>query len=237
MQQQDEKSTIKSYFYVLCYSPAHKLEASLAGSRSGNYSLAFLWFSAPPPPNFELFWSAAAAAAGLGCLSRRVCAVKPNYVVNVFGRCRPVKTRRRLRVPYHQRPVTSAVHYDRNYSTGSHRSCVRMVTWSAAPASSCKLWDEPVAFLPWFWFHLCSSGVSSVSGTLDGKKYPGWEYICHPIFSKLCSAWGGETWTGKVPNNHPFTICYLSIGKIFSSLGWFSKLIIRNRNQIFIKPW
>ena len=116
-------------------------------------------------------------------------------------------------------------------------SCVRMVTWSAATASSCKLWDEPVSTLPWFWFHLCSSGVSSVSGTPDGKKYPGWEYICHPIFSKLCSAWGGETWTGKVPNNHQFTICYLSIGKIFSSLGWFSKLIIRNRNQIFMKPW
>ena len=116
-------------------------------------------------------------------------------------------------------------------------SCVRMVTWSAAPASSCKLWDEPVSTLPWFWFHLCSSGVSSVSGTPDGKKYPGWEYICHPIFSKPCSAWGGGTWKGKVPNIHPFTIWYLSIGKIFSSLGWFSKLIIRNRNQIFMKPW
>ena len=55
-------------------------------------------FQRPHCPNFELFWSAAAAAAGLGCLSRRVCAVKPKDVVNVFGRCRPVKTRRRLRV-------------------------------------------------------------------------------------------------------------------------------------------
>ena len=55
-------------------------------------------FQRPHRPNFKLFWSAAAAAAGLGCLSRRVCAVKPKDVVNVFGRCRPVKTRRRLRV-------------------------------------------------------------------------------------------------------------------------------------------
>ena len=58
-------------------------------------------FQRPHRPDFELnwiFWSAAAAAAGLGCLSRRVCAVKPKDVVNVFGRCRPVKTRRRLRV-------------------------------------------------------------------------------------------------------------------------------------------
>ena len=55
-------------------------------------------FQRPHRPNFELFWSAAVAAAGLGCLSRRVCAVKPKDVVNVFGRCRPVKTRRRLRV-------------------------------------------------------------------------------------------------------------------------------------------
>ena len=55
-------------------------------------------FQRPHCPDFELFWSAAAAAAGLGCLSRRVCAVKPKDVVNVFGRCRPVKTRRRLRV-------------------------------------------------------------------------------------------------------------------------------------------
>ena len=43
-----------------------ELEASPAGSRSDDYALAFLWYSAPPPPNFELFWSAAAAAAGLG---------------------------------------------------------------------------------------------------------------------------------------------------------------------------
>ena len=78
--------------------PPDELEASPAGSRSDDYVLAFLGFSAPPPPNFELFWSAAAAAAGLDCLSRRVCAVKPNNVVNVFGRCRPMKTRRRLRV-------------------------------------------------------------------------------------------------------------------------------------------
>ena len=55
-------------------------------------------FQRPHRPDFKLFWSAAAAAAGLGCLSRRVCAVKPKDVVNVFGRCRPVKTRRRLRV-------------------------------------------------------------------------------------------------------------------------------------------
>ena len=64
--------------------PPDELEASPAGSRSDDYSLAFLWFSVPPPPNFELFWSAAAAAAGLGCLSRRVCAVKPN---NVRSQC------------------------------------------------------------------------------------------------------------------------------------------------------
>ena len=55
-------------------------------------------FQRPHLPNFELFWSAAVAAAGLGCLSRRVCAVKPKDVVNAFGRCRPMKTRRRLRV-------------------------------------------------------------------------------------------------------------------------------------------
>ena len=58
-------------------------------------------FQRPHQPDYELnqiFLSAAAAAAGLDCLSRRVCAVKPNNVVHVFGRCRPVKTRRRLRV-------------------------------------------------------------------------------------------------------------------------------------------
>ena len=69
-----------------------------AAAATTNLWLSF-GFERPHRPNFELFWSAAAAAAGLGCLSRRVCAVKPNNVVNVFGRCRPVKTRRRLRVP------------------------------------------------------------------------------------------------------------------------------------------
>merc|ERR1711952_91987 len=63
-------------------------------------------FQRPHCPNFKLFWSAAAAAAGLGCLSRRVCAVKPKDVVNVFGRCRPVKTRRRLRVATKQHLLT-----------------------------------------------------------------------------------------------------------------------------------
>ena len=29
--------------------PTHELEGSLAGSRSDDYSMAFLWFSAPPP--------------------------------------------------------------------------------------------------------------------------------------------------------------------------------------------
>ena len=73
--------------------PPDELEASPVGSGSDDYVLAFLWFSAPPSPNFELFWSAAAAAAGLGCLSRRVCAVGPNNIVKVFGRCRPAKPR------------------------------------------------------------------------------------------------------------------------------------------------
>ena len=40
-----------------------------------------------------IFWSAAAAAAGLGCLSRRVCAVNPKNIVRVFRRCRPTKPR------------------------------------------------------------------------------------------------------------------------------------------------
>ena len=79
-----------------------------AAAATTNLWLSF-GFQRPHPPNFELFWSAAAAAAGLGCLSRRVCAVKPKDVVNVFGRCRLVKTRRRLRVTYDLRRQFSAV--------------------------------------------------------------------------------------------------------------------------------
>ena len=55
-----------------------------------------LIFSAPHRSDFELnwiFWSATAAAAGLGCQSRRVCAVGPNNVVVVFGRCQPANPR------------------------------------------------------------------------------------------------------------------------------------------------
>ena len=33
--------------------PTHELERSLAGSRSDDYSMAFLWFSAPPPARLQ----------------------------------------------------------------------------------------------------------------------------------------------------------------------------------------
>ena len=93
------------YDFCVCVPISRLLTHPLTSSRHHPPAAAAtttLWlsfgFQRPHRPNFKLFWSAAVAAAGLDCLSRRVCAVKPNNVVNVFGRCRPVKTRRRLRV-------------------------------------------------------------------------------------------------------------------------------------------
>ena len=92
---------LASFWFIILTTRAHPLTSSRhhppAAAATTTSWLSF-GFQRPHLPNFELFWSAAVAAAGLGCLSRRVCAVKPKDVVNVFGRCRPMKTRRRLRV-------------------------------------------------------------------------------------------------------------------------------------------
>ena len=44
-----ERSTEVGVLVKTIGPPTHELEGSLAGSRSDDYSLAFLWFSAPPP--------------------------------------------------------------------------------------------------------------------------------------------------------------------------------------------
>ena len=70
---------------------------SLRYHRPATAAMTIPWlsfgFQRPHRPDFELFWSAAATAAGLGCLSHWVCAVNPKNIVRVFGRCRPTKPR------------------------------------------------------------------------------------------------------------------------------------------------
>ena len=70
--------------------PPHELEVSPAGNRSNDYSLAFLWFSAPPPARLWTILVCCCYSSWPG-LSRRVCAVNPKNIVRVFGRCRPIK--------------------------------------------------------------------------------------------------------------------------------------------------
>ena len=76
------------YWALLGHPPTSSRDHSPAAAATTIPWLSF-GFQRPHRPDFKLFWSAAAAAAGMGCLSHRVCAVNPKN--KVLGRCRPTK--------------------------------------------------------------------------------------------------------------------------------------------------
>ena len=75
-----------------------------------------------------------AAAAGLCCLSRRVCAVSPKNIATVFGRCRPTKPRLRgwlLREPSFQAQLS------RGGAGGGTGRGVTIIEWQLGHCCCC----------------------------------------------------------------------------------------------------